>query len=345
MWHPLLPRRVRETLADDDSGQVRAAVACRGGVSVRVLRRLGRDVDVEVREEVARNPHRHAATREALLRDRSAVVRAAAAHSAAITPRDMVELSRDPSVKVRTVVGWRTGSLAYFVLDTLAGDPSKDVRAAVAANEVASAALLVRLAEDPATHVRIGVAANPSTPPQTLTVLARDDSEWVRRAVAWNASAPGDLLVELHERGPNSSVRYALAANPSTPVWLLRSFATQDPSWLGYALAENPSTPADVVEQLATADSCRIRADVARHGSASLRVLAVLAGDRDPLVRRRAARALHARRNPQTVAAVDAATGRGWFVWCREAGWWLRAVSGSVWGSVWDRVRCHTPSR
>lgn len=88
-----------------------------------------------------------------------------------------------------------------WLLDTLADNESKLVRAQVGANAACASSTFEQLSRDPEESVRIAVAKNLSTPRETLTHMAAHDS--------------------------SHNVRYELAMNPRVPIGVRESLSTQ----------------------------------------------------------------------------------------------------------------------
>ena len=108
------------------------------------------------------------------------------------------------------------------LLDSLAHDPYREVRCAVASRPASPQALRA-LAADPYRQVRREVAANPSAPPEVLAQLASDDTEGapvsddphLAGSRRWQAS-----LSDFSEQA-KESVRQRVARNPNTPAEVL----------------------------------------------------------------------------------------------------------------------------
>lgn len=85
--------------------------------------------------------------------------------------------------------------------------------------------------------------------PRQLMQLGASDDESVRYEVAANPSTSAEVLVKL-SKDKDSDVRYKVALNPNTPVDCLREMFEQDRFNVDGALAHNPNTPTDILIEL-----------------------------------------------------------------------------------------------
>lgn len=165
LLHPHVPAHVVAWAADSGSAFVRACAARHACLSQRILNRLARDPDPQVRASAAANPvvgRSPAVLRLALDQDQD--VRAALARNPVLPGPVVRHLARDPEPRVRAVLA-ASPHLPEPAAGQLAGDPDPQVRAALAGNPACPAGELARLAaaRQPA-RVRRAAAANPSLP-------------------------------------------------------------------------------------------------------------------------------------------------------------------------------------
>ncbi len=159
-----------DLLSRDDSHWLRVEVAARSRSDwnhfrkldsyIAILRRLSKDAESSVREQVAEN--------------RS-------------TPQDILEiLSRDKFYGARKGVAQNPNASADILLK-LSKDEMWEVRKGVAKNHNASAEALHQLSRDKENWVRYYVAINPFTPIETLSRLTKDsmNSEYAKDNPKW----------------------------------------------------------------------------------------------------------------------------------------------------------------
>ena len=109
--------------------------------------------------------------------------------------------------------------------------------------------ILDTLAGDESATVRAAVADNPRTPQQTLTALAADQDMWVRYAVAGNENAPADTVLSL-VGDQEGYVRECAARNPVLANHLAL-LAGSDDMYTRQGVAENPACPPEILADLA----------------------------------------------------------------------------------------------
>lgn len=151
-----------------------------------------------------------------------------------------------PDPLVRQALNPQTSAEA---LRTLAGNPDKYVRMAVALNAKVPPALLAELAQDRDHGVVLTVAKHPSTPAATIVALAARGHPGLRAEVARNPGAPVSLLAELAD-DPDHYTRAILALNPRTPSATLAKLADGDID-VKLQVAANPNTPRRTLYALA----------------------------------------------------------------------------------------------
>ena len=179
-----------------------------------VLAVLGQHEQVEVRRWVALHPSTPTACLLALASDPELEVRQAVAQNPSLPAAGLAELSQDEDRLVLTAVLLHPNtSLATLEL-CMAGD--NFVLRKLAERPNLPARCLERLAANPSKLVRAGVAANPGTPPALLARLATDNYYGVRGDVARNPNAPVDVLLLLLE-DEHPFVRGGAAEHPKAP--------------------------------------------------------------------------------------------------------------------------------
>jgi hypothetical protein len=130
-----------------------------------------------------------------------------------IADDDLMVLARNcPGSRLAIATSTKSSEL----LETLATDPSEDVREAVADNPRASAGLLDSLAGDTVPAVRMAVASNANVSASALEKLATDSVNYVRWGVAHNLKTPSNLI-ELLIKDPDRHISDEARKNPNAP--------------------------------------------------------------------------------------------------------------------------------
>lgn len=105
-----------------------------------------------------------------------------------------------------------------------------------------SVEVLTSLAGDPSSDVREAVADNLRTPVETLDVLSRDAIAAVRMAVAENPNVSSDNLKSLAIDSVNY-VRFGVAHNEKTSTEVLQSLIKDADSYVSDEAKRNPNAP------------------------------------------------------------------------------------------------------
>lgn len=205
---PRATGEILDVIALDQVAEVALVARARRSADLDELHRLGRSNDQLVLEALARNANT------------PADVRASIARQITNTAGDdlLEELARDSSTP-------------NDVLMTLATNPNRGVRQAVASSPTTPIEVIVRLTIDPDSTIRSQVARAGGLPTRDLVRLASDDDPSVRAAVASNNSTPTELLLRLApDEAPG--VAEAVASNGmSTPAVMARVVSAQVDRW------------------------------------------------------------------------------------------------------------------
>lgn len=229
------------------------------------------------------------------------------------------ELSSSEFESVRQCVALNPSTLEA-TLEDLATDTNK-ICQAVAANLKTPIYILEQLATYEYWEVRCRVAQNPNTPIYLLKKLGKDKSSDVYLGVLQNPNAPIDWLIEAFDRSEESGlIRYTLAQNPSTPIYILAELARDYNTYICTEVASNPSSspyilrvlidgcyskgdgryyfddvlervladpriPLEILERLITEECYQIRCGVAKNPNTPIRLLQQLASDEEEVVR------------------------------------------------------------
>ncbi len=155
-------------------------------------------------------------------------------------------LSQDPDNRVRVNLA-ANASVDGPLLTDLANDNERSVVSAVAANSNTAVGLLGEIAARPRSP-KGALAANPNTPASMLHLIVDDSTSAVRVAIAERADIPSDLAERL--AADRSSVRCALARNPSTPESVLAALSQDENAQVRTNVAENLSSSSQTLTAL-----------------------------------------------------------------------------------------------
>lgn len=265
------PEVAKEMLAHDSVAWVRGGVARRTRL-VHVASKLARDHESHVRSSAALNPCLPEAELRRLLADPDPQVRASAAKSRNLSPKDGMAIandassqsksqrialarsgrdpellkrlaeSQDPQVRVRAAMNPRTPSHSVLALSF---DQDPVVRRVAARRRELPSGRIEELARDPKAEVRAAVAQRSEVDPVVLESLSRDGALVVLRAVAYNKKTPAGALEQLAYRSDVTIQRH-LSWNRSTPAAALRHLAAVGDRSVVAAISRNKSATADV---------------------------------------------------------------------------------------------------
>ncbi|MFI6463015.1 hypothetical protein [Streptomyces sp. NPDC050538] len=190
------------------------------------------------------------------------------------------------------------------VVDTLAADPDVRVVAELALGTAPDVA--ARLAEHPHAEVRRAVAANEATPPAVLAALLtggelpaarrclvcdREETPFVhdRQCPRLDCELPPGASCDGSHESTVHDMREAALRNPATPVEAVVGFVDHPSMLLRWPLAARQDLPREARVRLASDPVPGVRADLAENSVIDDALIRMLAGDRDPDVRRRLA--------------------------------------------------------
>lgn len=280
-WMTACPEQTLAALADDPHPEVRRSIAWLGGLSPELQTKLARDPDPAVRDAIGQRQGLSAEIVKILAQDEVATIRAL-----------VVEQADD--------------SLA----EELAADPDPEAREAAAGFERLSVEMMSALANDPVAAVRQELAWSGHLPGPVLAVLANDPDPEVRRRVALNAATPAAILAELladpedtvasaavakiagHTHRPLPTLERLAASAERLSVEQLRDLVGGEfrsgcePGPRPWPVEEAEDARHVLLAQCAVSRTARLRAVAAADRRLPAKVAAVLAGDRDPMVRR-----------------------------------------------------------
>ncbi len=243
----------------------------------KTLSRLGRSTDDVVRREVASNPSTSDAVIAQLAGDTEPSVRASVAANLR-TPVPVLErLASDQEPRVRVKVAAHR-NLPQIVLVRLLKDSDDNVRTAALANSAAPEGLVREV------KAELELFADRTRPNRAALEqkVAHRKAE-VRMSVAFSPDADADLLTMLGGERRSAQVRRAVAANPNSPVAVLRKLAADDDEQVRQAVAFNGATPADLLIDLA-GNNVDLAVLVAMNPDVPQDVLCALSRDSNPLV-------------------------------------------------------------
>lgn len=323
--------------AGDRRAGVRRLVASHPETPPAVLARLAEDGNLWVRRDAAANP---ATPREALDR----LYRAGSARGLAgpappdptLDPAELAELAGGGEWARRLAA--RHPATPPEALARLAEDPIPAIRTAAVAHPAAPAEARARVRSSAIEEAR-REAGDPSTPPPRLAELAALPDPELRWAVARHPATPPEAFERLTEDAVTASgglaLAIALSENPSCPPTVLSRLAEHGAVVVRERVAARPGYAGahrDLLRRAGSGDDLAsfvppdpdLRASdltrlaegggwarllAARHPATEPDLLARLAADPDPLVRREAL--AHPRCAREAASEADLGTGDG----------------------------------
>lgn len=114
----------------------------------------------------------------------------------------------------------------------------------------------------------------------------------VMRLIALHKNVSETTLLNL-SKSPDNYVLSAVAANPKTPVSIIRELYNKSDYLIQWGLAVNPGVPVDILTKLGESDNMYTRSSIARNNSTPVETLLLLAKDPVWHVRRDVASNLH----------------------------------------------------
>jgi hypothetical protein len=282
-WMKACPPETVAALADDPHPEVRRTVAFLVELSPELQAKLARDPDPAVRDGIGQR-ELSAEIVEILAHDGVPAIRAYAVQQAGDWLGE--ELAASPDHEARAAAA-RAGRLSSAAMLALADDPVIAVRRALTWSERVSGPVLAVLAHDADSEVRRAVALNSATPTESLTALTCDVDETVARTAVQrfttDASRPLPSLERLEAVADRLSVEQ---------LWeLIGKFKSGcEPGPRPWPVEEAEKALQTLLTQCASSRSARVRAAAAANWRLSEETAALLAYDRDPMIRRWLAR-------------------------------------------------------
>ena len=218
--------------------------------------------------------------------------RSVAASHSSCPPAMLTAYAQDSDSEVRSAVFGNEASPPHALAASAGHDT--DSRAQAAGNPASPVSLLLGLAADAESHVRSMAAWNSVTPVEALRRLCDDDSALVRSRLAHNSGCPHDILERL-TGDSEMATRFAVASHPRCSPLALRVLAADNEDAVAARAAEHQACEPDTLREISKKQFAPARCAVAANPSCPTDVLAALAADGAPAVRRTAEQALHQR--------------------------------------------------
>ena len=246
--------------------------------------------------------------------DRFAVVRAAAAGTAAWHGRDL-DLEWRPAPRSTCAAAARSVAHSFIdaaadnkmcpptILAALAQHDDWRIRETVAENPLCDRGLLTVLSHDPSWRVGLSVASNPNTAATTVAAMARrHSSDEVRETAAANPNCPTGLLAELGQDN-DWIIRRGVARNLNCPTGVLVELARDNPA-VRESVALNPNCPTGTLTEIGEDSDRMVRCAVVENSSCDPVFLAAAAADRSLEFELRVAAVRNPHCEPATLAEL-----------------------------------------
>jgi hypothetical protein len=313
------PKDVLTLLASDDDEEVRKQLLHNKELPANVVRTLVEDPSPSVADMaasfLAKNAPRFRAEIGAFLDANNPKVRATLAREETADVKWLESLALDPSADVRVAVAGNSNT-PPSVFASLALDSNLEVVQAVVKairDGVASPAAIEAVLPSTHTEIRLAVAAKSGLSSETLRCLVQDPVESVRVAAAANgrtivsaflAVIASDDLNEKYGIGQTSvAALCALAEDETIGVDSLHSLAQSPFAEVRRSVVKNPAVSKATLANLTRDASPQVREAVAGHCDTPLEGLMALANDASAEVR--AAVAKNPRTSSEALALLD----------------------------------------
>lgn len=268
------PVQVLAQLVDDQSEEVRQAVALNANASEEILSQLGR----EFPEEVVQNPVFGIL---ALENPNSLFVHLAKARSAATSPEALAEFGKSTEEEILIAVSSNPNTPSY-VLEGLVDNPpvlgdyeymeSDDysrIFSAIVQNANTPVSVIRKVYED-WSIATYAIARSPRTPVDILEKLSQWQNHQMQLALIENSALPSHLVARLSiER--DERIQQAAQTHPNKP---------ENIETFNAFIQGGLKVPPDLLSQLATDSRAHVRLLVAKHPNTSAVALKELAHDK-----------------------------------------------------------------
>jgi Leucine rich repeat variant len=259
-------------LAQNDKSSIRAQVARNPATPVDVLAILAEDPDYKVRVQVARNSATpidilavlaNDVYYEDVYKDLIYKVRVAVAENPATPVNILRKLSKEPSCFCS--VG-RNPNTPIEILEEFVDRNNSDTSTAMTSNPSTPGHVLAKIAyiyPHEIDHKIDSIARHPNTLPETLALLSTytgNNAARIRMSVAGNLNASPDTLVDLaadsyilrgYDCCDRFTIKIAVASNPNTPDYIIKSLWDSKDIFICQALAKNPAISTEILRNIA----------------------------------------------------------------------------------------------
>jgi hypothetical protein len=203
---------------------------------------------------------------------------------------EMLGWSQSEEPSVRVLIASRPG-LPPQIQQMLAGDATADVRQALAENPGLDGAVAQQLAQDADPAVQTALALNPKLPTEARTALCGSASRVVRKLLAARTDLTVEQIARLLDDG-DEEVAYHLAGNDlldrELPDELARRWATHSLPSLRALAASSPELDESVLAALAVDPAPLVRRELAWNAALPQHLRERLVEDEDAIVAERA---------------------------------------------------------
>ena len=273
-------------LANSYNETVRQYVAKNPNTPHRVLMQLANDRKKNIREKIARNSNTPQYILKKLANDRNEDVRAGVASNSNIEIYLLNKLALDKDDYVRNHVA-RNKKTSPEIIERLCFDENIQVRYLAIKSQKLAISILKQLAQDKDDLIRVSVAENINTSLDLLNELIKDNNIEVRCAAALNSNLNLNIAIKILNKtieelrqvdsSLNKDIRQSIAFDENVPLIILENLIDDKDVVIRKAVAANPNTPVSILKQLAaTDDDIEVFWTILRHPKCSINLKRII---------------------------------------------------------------------
>ena len=273
-------------LANSHNETVRQYIAKNPNTPQRVLVQLANNQKKNIREKIARNSNTPQYILKKLANDRNEDVRVGVASNSNIEIDILNKLALDKDDYVRNHVA-RNKKTSPEIIKRLCFDENIQVRYLATKSQQLAINILKQLAQDKDDLIRVGVAENINTSLDLLNELIKDNNIEVRCAAALNGNFDRNIAVKVLNKAIeelrqvdsslNKDIRQSIAFDKNVPSIILENLIDDKDVVIRKVVAANPNTPVNILKQLAeTEEKEEVIRAILKHPKCSINVKRII---------------------------------------------------------------------